>query len=453
MSGKEQPASYAALVKQVVEEAAEPLPVAEIMRRVERLRRIETRSPESTIRSAITQCYLIVNTGDGRYGWYPRLLKDSCVRVPLVAADLKQQRIIFDNEVRELLWPSFFAHQSLSDRGPVTLELPGGARTPWPLEFFGNGVWGTIGSGDFWQWLRACQAADGDALIIEAVNAEQRRYRLSFEAQAKRDAAAVQRRTEEVEQAAREHLWRRRAQGSAVWELAKYLLVAGYYRQPVPPEPLTPIWQRVLSQLEAAEASTQRQRTKGKRARQVYELKITLRETDPPVWRRVRVTDSTTLGELHGIIQLSMGWTNSHLHQFIIDGVYYSDPGFELGEYLDVVRDERRTTLGQALAGQHARFSYDYDFGDSWRHELSVESILQPGEDETYPHCVAGARACPPEDCGGVWGYANLLAALADPAHPEHGALLEWVGGSFEPERCDLNGINWQLQKFAESGG
>lgn len=320
MSIKEQKESYAALVKQVVRHSPEPLPIAEIMRRVDSVRRIETRSPQSTIRNAVAQCYLIANTGDGRYGWYPRLLTGSRVRAPLIAADLRQKRIIFDDEVRELLWPSFFAGPELASREPVSLALPDGTHAPLPLDFFGNGVWGTTGSRAFWKWLNSCKAADGDALIIEAVDAEQRRYRVNLDAQAQRDVAALRRRTDEIEQAAREHLCRRRAQGSAVWEMAKYLLVAGHYRHPVPPEPITPIWNRLVSQLEAAEAAASRRRTKVKKAHKVYELKIALCQTDPPIWRRVLVTDSTTLGELHWIIQLSLGWTNSHLHQFIIDG-------------------------------------------------------------------------------------------------------------------------------------
>lgn len=450
MSGKEQKASYTTLVRQVVREEPVPLPVVEIMRRVDRLRPIETREPLSTIRNAISQCYLIVNTGDGRYGWYPRLLKGSRVRVPLISSDLRQKRIIFDDEVRELLWPSFFAGPGVADREPVNLTLPDGAHTPLPLDFFGNGVWGTTGSKACWNWLNRSLAAAGDALIIEAVDAEQRRYRVRHEAQAGAEAAALRHRTEEVEQAAREHLWRRRAPGTAVWEMAKYLLVAGHYRHPVPPEPIKSIWNRVVSQLEAAEAAASRRRSKRQMARKVYELTITLCHTDPPVWRRVLVTDNTTLGDLHWIIQLSLGWTNSHLHQFIIDGQYYSDPEFGLDESLDEVHDEHRTTLGQLAAGEQIRFIYDYDFGDSWRHEISVEKTGPPGQDVTYPRCAAGARACPPEDCGGVWGYENFLAAIGDPSHPEHEEMLEWVGGAFDPERCDLKSINWQLQRLAD---
>jgi hypothetical protein len=452
MSEKEQKTSYAALTEQVVREAAEPIPFVEIMRRVHQLRRIETRSPEGTIRTAVGQCYLIANTGDGRYWWYPRLLKGSRVRAPLVASDFNQNRIVFDDEVRELLWPSFFAGQKLADREPVSLKLPDGARTPLPLDFFGDGVWGTTGSRNFWEWLRASRAADGDALIVEAIDAETRHYRASLDVRAERDAAVLRDRTVEVEQAVRERLWRLRAHGSSVWEMAKYLLVAGFYRHPVPPEPITPIWNRVLSQFEAVENIPARRRVSKRKTRKIYELRITLCEIGPPISRRVLVTDNATLGDLHWIIQLSMGWTNSHLHQFIIDGIYYSDPKFDLDEYPDDVRDEYRATLGQIVAGEGARFIYDYDFGDSWQHEISVEGIHPLRKDETYPRCVDGERACPPEDCGGVLGYANFLAAISDPSHPEHEELLEWAGGSFDPERCDLNGINWQLKRLSDLG-
>ncbi len=101
--------------------------------------------------------------------------------------------------------------------------------------------------------------------------------------------------------------------------------------------------------------------------------------------------------------------------------------------------------LGKIIAGESARFIYDYDFGDSWRHEISVEGIHPLRQGETYPRCVASERACPPEDCGGVWGYANFLAAISDPSHPEHEELIEWVGGFFDPDHFD--------RTYAESWG
>lgn len=177
-------------------EAEEPITVAEIMCRVNCLRPIESRSsPERVIRNAISQCRLVVNTGDGKYWWYPRLLKGSRVRVPLIASDLEQRRIVFDDDARDLLWPSFFAGHDHTDRKPIELRLPTGDSAPLPLEHFGGGEWGTTGSPRFWNWLRACEATGGDALILEAIDAEARRYRIDIDAASVQDESAIRRRT------------------------------------------------------------------------------------------------------------------------------------------------------------------------------------------------------------------------------------------------------------------
>ena len=142
--------SYTSLVQQVVREAQEPIPVAEIMRRVHSLRPIESQSPERLIRNAVSQSRLVANTGDGRYWWYPRLLKGSRVRVPLIASDLELGRIVFDHDARDLLWPSFFAGSEQVDRNPIELRLGAGDCVSLPFEHFGEGVWGTTGSTKFW---------------------------------------------------------------------------------------------------------------------------------------------------------------------------------------------------------------------------------------------------------------------------------------------------------------
>jgi hypothetical protein len=217
----------------------------------------------------------------------------------------------------------------------------------------------------------------------------------------------------------------------------------------VPPDPIDRIFRRAYLQVIVAQVALERPRSRAVKARSIYQLKITLLDAHPPVWRRVVVADSTTLGDLHWIIQMSMGWTNSHLHQFVIDGAYYSDPEFELDEYLDRVGDEHRTRLGRVVADRGARFGYEYDFGDDWRHEVKVEAIGPVSADDKYPRCIAGERACPPEDCGGVWGYENFLAVIADPSDTEHESMLEWAGGNFDPEHCDIEIANWQLEKLA----
>ena len=178
----------------------------------------------------------------------------------------------------------------------------------------------------------------------------------------------------------------------------------------------------------------------------IYQLKITLKEIKPPIWRRVQVLSSTNLGKLHQIVQEAMGWYDCHLHQFLIDGVEYgqSEP-----EYDFKVSDEKKVKLAQVVRGEKFKFYYSYDFGDGWEHEILVEKILPREPEVVYPICLKGKRACPPEDCGGPWGYPEFLEAIQDISHPEHEDLLEWVGGDFDPEDCNLEEIN---QRLADCG-
>jgi hypothetical protein len=154
------------------------------------------------------------------------------------------------------------------------------------------------------------------------------------------------------------------------------------------------------------------------------------------------VSGDVTLLELHRIIQMAMGWTNSHLHQFIIDDEYYSIPSEDNWE---PVIDESKYLLAEIASVEGRRFVYEYDFGDSLEHEILVEKILPADPSETYPRCLKGKRACPPEDVGGVWGYDDFLEAIRNPAHEEHESYLEWVGGDFDPEDFDLEKTNEML--------
>ena len=162
----------------------------------------------------------------------------------------------------------------------------------------------------------------------------------------------------------------------------------------------------------------------------VISLKVTLRETKPPIWRRLIVEPTMTLGDLHDAIQAAMGWDGDHLHVFDIKGAQYSDPFQEIEDSAD----EDDFTLGGVQESGVKRFRYTYDFGDDWEHEIVIEKTLPAEEGKAYPACVAGKRACPPEDCGGVWGYGELIDILANPNHPEREERLEWVGGEFDPE-------------------
>ena len=161
----------------------------------------------------------------------------------------------------------------------------------------------------------------------------------------------------------------------------------------------------------------------------VVSLKLTLRDTKPPVWRRLLVPGETTLADLHRAIQAAMGWEDYHLHTFDIAGRQYGDPGA-----VNDVADETRVTLNGLIKSGVTRFAYTYDFGDNWDHALVIEKSLPAVEALSRPTCTAGRRKCPPEDCGGPWGYRELLDVLADPAHPEHAERREWLGEDFDPD-------------------
>ena len=165
----------------------------------------------------------------------------------------------------------------------------------------------------------------------------------------------------------------------------------------------------------------------------VHQLKVTMVGIRPPVWRRVVVPSAITLSELHCVLQAAFGWWDYHLHEFDIAGVRY---GIDDGEGWEPPKDERRARLGR-LAPIGSSFTYTYDFGDDWRHKVAVGQVTRADPSVAYPACSGGRRARPPEDCGGVSGYENLLAVLADPGDEEHASMLEWVGGAFDPEAFD----------------
>lgn len=179
-------------------------------------------------------------------------------------------------------------------------------------------------------------------------------------------------------------------------------------------------------------------------AARTYQFKITLEDVNPEVWRRLLVPSDLLLVTLHEILQVTMGWENYHLHAFTIRGTRYGRPDKdESGRVID----ERKQTIG-ALVDLRERFTYEYDFGDGWIHLIDVEKPSAP-IDATPPTCVDGRGACPPEDCGGPRGYAELLQALADPAHERHEELGEWVEGSFDADAFDVAAVNKSLAELA----
>jgi pRiA4b ORF-3-like protein len=178
----------------------------------------------------------------------------------------------------------------------------------------------------------------------------------------------------------------------------------------------------------------------------IVQIKIKLLGvTKPPVWRRVQLRADTRLDQLHEILQAALGWENYHLHAFSFGEEQFGPRDPEL--MLDF-SDERKVTLGE-LTDIGARFRYTYDFGDNWEHEILVEDLLDPDPDTHYPILVAAKGACPPEDCGSPWGYADLKDILADPSHNEHQEMLEWLGidnaSEFDPAAVPTDTIDYEL--------
>lgn len=180
----------------------------------------------------------------------------------------------------------------------------------------------------------------------------------------------------------------------------------------------------------------------------IYQFKITLKDTKPPIWRRIRIPSTYTFWDLHVAIQDAMGWTDSHLHEFTVknplsrDELYFGIPDEESDFELD------KTTLpgwkhkiSKYISLMIPTIEYVYDFGDNWRHKVELEEVLPAEKDLAYPRCIKGKRACPPEDCGGPWGYQELLEVLSDPGHEEYESTKEWVQsfkeGPFDPEHFD----------------
>lgn len=181
-------------------------------------------------------------------------------------------------------------------------------------------------------------------------------------------------------------------------------------------------------------------------------LRIQLLDVRPLVWRRLLLPADITLPRLHRVFQAALGWTNSHLHEFVISGVRYAEPDPDLAGELEQV-DERRVVLSKALGMNARSFDYVYDFGDDWHHLVVVEDRRPDmASAAATVFCTGGENACPPEDVGGPPGYANFLAAISDPRHEEHQNYMEWSGGHFDPARFDQTAVNRALLILADRG-
>ncbi len=175
------------------------------------------------------------------------------------------------------------------------------------------------------------------------------------------------------------------------------------------------------------------------------QLKITLKGSKPPIWRRVLIKDTITFKDLHHIIQDAMGWYNCHLYEFDLWGFSIGMP-YE-GSF-DEIEDASKIKIKKHLNSPGMKFTYTYDFGDDWEHLITVEKIEPITKGEQLPVCIKGKGNCPPEDCGGIWGYYELLETIKDKKHPDHEDMLEWLGGSFDPNEFNIEEINGMLKRL-----
>jgi hypothetical protein len=372
-----------------VHEANEPLPFAEIVRNVNDLLPITTKNPKSTIRNAVSQNRLVVSTGDGRYGWKYRLINDSLIRLPLSEFNLLQRKILYSEELRDALWPAFFECQKRDDHSPVQLQLPNGKTSELTLNFLGDSNWGTRGSPEFWDWLKSANAQPGDDLIFCVIDGEARRYAVEFQPHSERGEQAIAERNRQMIRAALAY-YRRNRFVIAIWDVSSHLLATGQYKHPLPPDPLeqilkdelwgpdlpltsaSPGWvlakkpdiDPLISSLLDQICETPRHRRLKKEpfhtttSDLIYQLKITLENIHPPIWRRIQVPGEISLPRLHAVLQIAMGWTNSHLHGFRVNRRFYGEPDPDYDRLLDVI-DELQVRLSQISPDVGSHFVYE----------------------------------------------------------------------------------------------
>lgn len=182
----------------------------------------------------------------------------------------------------------------------------------------------------------------------------------------------------------------------------------------------------------------------------ICQLKVVLSGSSPLIWRRIQVPGSLTLAVLHKVLQWTMGWEDDHLHEFVIGGTNYGASAPSDNLFAPEMRDESRVRLKDVIPPAGKSFRYIYDFGDDWIHEITVEKIDLPEDRLSYPRCLEGENACPPEDSGGLYGYYGKLEILKDTKHPEHEEIKEWMGHRFDPSLFNLEAVNRRLRGLSK---
>jgi hypothetical protein len=186
----------------------------------------------------------------------------------------------------------------------------------------------------------------------------------------------------------------------------------------------------------------------------IYQIKVTLLGTKPPIWRRLLVPASMTLAKLHDVLQTAMGWAGGHMHEFRTADRHFGIPDPEDRSMGMQVENERSIRLSSVLRSAGTKLIYTYDFGDNWEHAVVLERLLpaQLSLDLEYPICIDGKLACPPDDCGGIPGYYELIEALADPEHDRHEEISEWISDGFDPKAFSVENVNRMLSPKRRPG-
>lgn len=436
MDGKE--VSFTKLTHDVVYQSDEPLAFSEIMAAVNRIAPITTKNPKNTIRNAITQSQMIVSTGDGRYGWKPRLINNSIIRHTIQAAELVHNHLYWDDDVKDALSPTFFASQQYRDRSPTNVTLPDGTITTFTLEMFSAGIWGTQAEANFWKWFQKLNAQPGDHLLFKVVDGEAKQYQVVYQSRKERDEETITKRNQAFIEIGLK-LMQQRAYGITSWDLTTYLLATGFYRHSVPPDPFSELWHDgvIIPGLYGEEAdfpqpepdslasalfgkaiqeynyenppnlpqaydpsNGRRHALKSPKARlgsvTSFVLRINHRAL-PEVWRDIELAEDNTLEDLHLTIQSAFHWMDDHLYSFFLSG-NDRDRSSEIGSpWSDTALHTHQVQMTQLALIEGQTFLYFFDYGDSHEFDVTVLTINPLAPKADYPRILSYHGKSPPQ--------------------------------------------------------
>ena len=429
--------SFTQLTHEVVQSSPEPLPFAEILARVNHIAPITTKNPKNTIRNAISQSQLLVSTGDGRFGWKPRLINNARIRHTIQAAELVQNQLYYDDDLRDAFCPTFFAIQKHNDRSPVQVALPNGETAVFSLIMFSPSIWGTPADATFWGWFHSLDAAPGDHLLFDVVDGEAKRYQVIFQPRVDRDEAVIAARNQELV-AIGQKLMQQRPYGLAEWDFTTYLLATGFYHHPIPPDPFNELWHDgiIASMLYGEEPPApqlkldllgsaffgqpvqsynfenphlpreydpdygRRHARQSRKARTgsvtSYLLRVNHRAM-PEVWRDIELAEDNTLEDLHLTIQSTFHWMDDHLYSFHLSGDQ-RDRQSEIGSpWSDTAVHTHQIEMAHLNLQEGQIFLYLFDYGDSHEFDVTVLTINPLAPKADYPRIITYQGSPPPQ--------------------------------------------------------